>query len=208
MHGGVKQKDTVRLYFAVQQKHMDEGLGEFLYATYGPDIHIIPFAEITRGNLDTAYQSVEHMENQHDELLLLDADNKYNHNNFDIFLRTIPYTVNAMAITCFKPTNISVPNKWANVKLVDGDVAGIKEKDNSWSEYPALIGTFYFANTEYFKQQANMIMRNKLPVGFRTAPEYYVSMVPMQNLNVYAHEVTDVVPLGTPDDVRNFQEVV
>ena len=40
--------------------------------------------------------------------------------------------------------------------------------------------------------------------------EYYMSMVPSHLLKVqrvYSHKITDVIPLGTPEDVKQFEGI-
>lgn len=59
---------------------------------------------------------------------------------------------------------------------------------------------------------ASYIINYEKPVEFNGNKEYYMSMVPAHilkiNSKVYAHEVTDVIPLGTPEDVQKFEMMV
>lgn len=207
------QYKDVKLYFAVLQKHLESGLDRYLYSVYGKDIDIIPFKNITRGNLDTALISCKHMFNLDDDLLVLDSDNKYNDNNFVDFINKLPKSPELMAVTCFDNPDKSIPNKWSNVILNHRkEVVGIREKDNDWVQYPSLVGAFYFAKTEFFMNYASYIIDYEPPVEFNGNKEYYMSMVPAHilkiNSKVYAHEVTNVVPLGTPEDVEHFAKTV
>lgn len=199
-HNGTNQ--SVNLYFAVLQEHIDAGLDTFLYSVYGNNITIVPFTKVTRGNLDTAYISCNQMLD--DDLLILDSDNKYNGNSVDKFISELPSVKNLSAIFVFDTLDKSLPNKWSNARIEDGKVRGIREKDNEWNEYPALIGMFYFSSTSEFLTRANTVLTEYTPVK----GEYYMSMVPANLYDeVYAHYVTDVVPLGTPQDVLLFGEV-
>jgi len=208
-HNTEKQKDGVNLFFAVRQEHLNNGLEEFLHAVYGNNITIIPFAQTTRGNLDTARISCDHMKNTKVPLLILDADNKYDHNKLDEFIKNIPSDISTMSIVCFEPLDAKVPNKWANARVRNGLALEIREKDDSWVNYPSLIGVFYFSKMDQFKNYADFVFDNLEPVGFSDKKEYYMSMLPRYhasiNQNVYVHIVKNVVPLGTPEDVVKFE---
>jgi choline kinase len=211
-HDGKGQGEYVKLHFAVLQEHLDEGLDKFLYSIYGRNIEIIPFKEITRGSLDTAMQAASRMWYKEYPLLVLDSDNKYNDNGFKDFVRELTFKKNGMAVACFDNPDQSLPNKWSNVDVREGVAKGIREKDDSWVHYPTMIGIFYFGQTQFFTNYAKFIMEFHKPVEFNGNAEYYMSMVPSYNISintpVYVHKVIDVVPLGTPEDVKKFEESV
>lgn len=208
-HDGKGQSDYIKLHFAVLQEHLDEGLDKFLYSVYGRNIEIIPFKEVTRGSLDTAMQAVSRMWYKEYPLLVLDADNKYNHNGIEDFIRKLAFKQNAVGIACFEEHEKTLPNKWSNVKVENGLALGVKEKDNEWIDYPALIGVFYFGQTQFFRNYAKFIMEYHKPVEFNGNAEYYMSMVPSYNISikapVHVHKVTDVIPLGVPADIKRFE---
>jgi hypothetical protein len=145
-------------------------------------------------------------------LLVLDSDNKYNHNGFDDFVRGLVFKQNTMAVACFDNPDKSLPNKWSNVEIENGRAVGIREKDDSWVDKPTMIGIFYFGQVQFFVNYAKFIMEFHKPVDFNGNAEYYMSMVPAYNTSintpVYVHTVTDVVPLGTPEDVKKFEESI
>jgi choline kinase len=211
-HNGKGQSEYIKLHFAVLQEHLDEGLDKFLYSIYGRDIEIIPFKEVTRGSLDTAMQVASKMWHKEHPLLVLDSDNKYNDNEFKDFVRDIAFRKNAIAVACFDNPIQSLPNKWSNVIIENGRAIGIREKDDTWVHHPTMIGIFYFGQTKFFKEYAKFIMEFHKPVMFNENAEYYMSMVPSYNVGintpVYVHKVTDVVPLGTPEDVKKFEDSV
>jgi choline kinase len=211
-HDGRGQSDSIKLHFAVLQEHLDEGLDTFLYSIYGRNIEIIPFNQVTGGSLDTAMQAASHMSNKEYPLLVLDSDNKYNDNGFTNFISELSCKKNSIAIASFDNSDQSLPNKWSNVIVENGMAMGIREKDDSWVHYPTLIGIFYFGQTQLFREYAKFIMEFNKPILFNDRAEYYMSMVPAYNISVdtpvYVHTVTDVVPLGTPDDVKKFEESV
>ena len=208
-HDGKGQSDYVKLHFAVLQEHLDEGLDKFLYSIYGRNIEIIPFNQITRGSLDTAMQAASRIWYKEYPLLVLDADNKYDDNGFKDFIRNLNYKQNTMAVACFDNADQSLPNKWSNVEVQNGRAIGIREKDDLWVDKPTMIGIFYFGETQFFVNYAKFITQFHKPVEFNGNAEYYMSMVPSYNISintpVYVHTVTNVVPLGTPEDVKNFE---
>jgi hypothetical protein len=115
-----------------------------------------------------------------------------------------------MAVMCFDNLDKSLPNKWSNVSIEKGVATGIREKDDAWIEHPSLIGTFYFANTDFFINYSSYIINHEKPVIFGGNREYYMSMVPSHLLKVqrvYSHKITDVIPLGTPEDVKQFEGI-
>lgn len=211
-HDGKGQSDYIKLHFAVLQEHLNEGLDKFLYSIYGRNIEIIPFKEVTRGSLDTAMQAASRMWFKEHPLLVLDSDNKYDNNNFQEFVRGLTFKKNVVAVACFEEHEKTLPNKWSNVDVRDGIAKGIREKDDSWVNYPALIGVFYFGQTQFFKEYANFIMQFHKPVEFNGNAEYYMSMVPSYNISintpVYVHKVKNVVPLGVPTDIKKFEESI
>lgn len=211
-HSGKGQDDYVKLHFAVLQEHLDAGLDKFLYSVYGRNIEIIPFKEITKGSLDTAMQAAKRMWYKEYPLLVLDADNKYNDNGFKDFVRGLTFKHNTMAVACFDNPDKSLPNKWSNVEIHGNLATGIREKNDTWVDKPTMIGIFYFGQVNFFINYAKFIMEFHKPVEFNGNSEYYMSMVPAYNISinspVYVHTVTDVVPLGTPDDVKKFEESI
>lgn len=212
-HGGKGQDKNIHLHFAVLQEQLDAGLDKFLYSIYGRNIEIISFKEITRGSLDTALIAASRMLHKDEHLLVLDADNKYEVNDMETFINHLPKKENTMAVFCFDNQDTSLPNKWSNVMATDGKAVGIREKDDSWITHPTMIGIFYFHNTNFFIQYAKFIIFvTAQPVQFNGTAEYYMSMVPSYQVSihapVYVHKVTNVIPLGTPDDVKNFEKSV
>jgi len=211
-HDGKGQTDYIKLHFAVLQEHLDEGLDKFLYSVYGRNIEIIPFKEVTRGSLDTAMQAASRMWYKEYPLLVLDADNKYDDNNLKEFIRGLVFKKNAVAVACFEEHEKTLPNKWSNVDVRNGIAKGIREKDDSWIEHPALIGIFYFGQTQFFTNYAKFIMDFHKPIDFNGNAEYYMSMVPSYNINinipVYVHTVKNVIPLGVPNDLKKFEESI
>lgn len=208
-HDCSEQNSNVNLYFAVLTKHLENGIGDFLYSVYGKNITIIPFDTITRGNLDTARISCEKIKNGNDPILILDSDNMYKDDNMINFIESLPNNLTTMSIFCFEDGKKSLPNKWSNARVKNGLVIEILEKEDIWLNYPTLIGIFYFSKVDQFKNYANYIINNLEPVGFKNKKEYYMSMIPTYHAKigqpVHVHMVKSVVPLGTPEDVESFR---
>lgn len=199
----IQKEDT--LWFAVLKKHQTD-IEPFLYETYGSDIQIIIIDELTNGNLETVYICTEQIDNGN--LIILDCDNKYNHNNIRSFIKQIPADKESSAVFHFKDDNRSLPNKWANLSMNDILVTEIREKDDGWVDKSKLIGIFYVNDISFLRKQAEKIFDRNI----RTNNEYYTSSVFNLNLedgyNVYTHEVKDVVPLGTPEDIKLFERTI
>lgn len=199
-HDGSQQ--DVNLYFAVLQEHLNMGVDKFLYSVYGNNITIIPFQTVTRGSLETAYISSTHIHTS-GSLLVLDSDNKYDAPKLIDFVDTLSNTKQCMAIFVFDSHDKSLPNKWSNAKIENSIVVGVREKDDSWINYPALVGMFYFSDIKYFTKSAYKILQEQNPVK----GEYYMSMLPANLLNnVHFHMISNVVPLGTPEDVEKYKQ--
>ena len=209
-HNTGNQPDNIKLYFAVLSEHLHApyNMQERLHKIYGKNITIIPFETVTRGNLETARLACNHI-NSNEPLLVLDADNKYDHNGLDNFLESIPRDLKTMSIFCFSSKEEKLPNKWCNARVSNNFALELREKDDKWVQYPCLIGIFYFTQVNQFKNYADFILQNGAPVGFEDKKEFYISMVPKYHAAigqaVYVHYVTNVVPLGTPEDVNNFK---
>jgi len=209
-HDGRGQSSDVNLCFAVLLEHLEDGLGEFLKSVYGNNITIIPFEKVTRGNLETARLACDKLHFSNQPILFLDSDNKYDHCGMDEFFQSLPNDLTTMAICCFDDPSKTLPNKWSNARMKNGLAVEIKEKDDLWVNYPALVGAFYFSRVDQFRNYADFIMHNVNPVGARGKEEYYISMVPKHHANigqpVHVHMVNSVVPLGTPEDVNVFMQ--
>ena len=148
----IQKEDT--LWFAVLKKHQTD-IEPFLYKTYGSDIQIVIIDELTDGNLETVYMCIEQMDNNN--LIILDCDNKYDHNNIRSFIEQIPADKESSAVFHFKNDDRSLPNKWANLSMNDTLVTEIREKDNGWVDKSKLIGIFYVNDISFLRKQAEKI---------------------------------------------------
>lgn len=208
-HNNGNQDKSINLCFAVLKEHLENGLEQYLKTVYGERIAIVAFEQITRGNLETASIACKEISFDDDPILILDSDNKYDHNSIDCFLNSLPSDFETMAICCFEDKNKSLPNKWSNAKVTNGLANAIKEKDDAWIDEPCLIGVFYFAKLKRFKSYANFILEEQKPLSIKGKDEFYMSMIPTYHANigkpVFVHFVKSVVSLGTPADVELFK---
>ena len=205
---------TNSLYFAILKEHETHDITSALNSIYGSDINIISFEKLTRGNMQTAYMCATLM-NADEPLLILDCDNKYNDNNL---LETINKAENNgiqdnMIVCYFDPLDQS--SKWSFATFSnDEKVKEILEKDPNALKAGGkpLIGTFWFQKTELFLKYSRFLIGNNLMTGIRGKEEFYMSQIPamhaLNNKSVLAHKVTNVVPLGTPEDIEKFKEKI
>lgn len=197
------------LFFAIRDDQAEFGVEERLKEIYGESINTISFSKTTGGNLETAYACAALMDPDL-PLLVLDSDNKYNDCQLLDTLVEASELGNSMVVTYFDPLDDS--DKWAFV-LTDGAlVTEIVEKDPTALQRGGrpLIGTFWFSSVELFLKYAHFILSQGLKTGTPGKEEFYISQVPaLYAANkgmVFAHKVTDVVPLGTPEDVEKFKK--
>lgn len=196
------------LYFALRQEHEDNGVCEYLKRVYGEDINFIVFQKTTRGNMETAYVSTLSMPAD-EPLLILDADNKYNDEDFLMTLSEAADFHDSMVVTYFDP--IDKDPKWAFVFTDGALVTRIVEKDPKAIEEGGcpLVGTFWFKTTSLFQRYADALIQTNTRTGTTGKEEFYVSQVPSTHVKnggiVFAHKVSNVVPLGTPSDVEKFE---
>lgn len=198
-----------QLYFAVRAEHdVDHNLTDRLKVIYGDDINLIYFKKSTRGNLETAYMCAALMEDE-EALLVLDSDNKYVDNEMlTTFTEALDFD-NSMVVNYFD--TIDADAKWAFAYTDGAVVTKIVEKDPNAVKNGGrpLIGNFWFSNVKIFLQWAQYIITQGFVTGTPGKEEFYISQVPAIHAAnqgaVFAHKVSDVVPLGTPEDVEKFR---
>jgi UDP-N-acetylglucosamine diphosphorylase / glucose-1-phosphate thymidylyltransferase / UDP-N-acetylgalactosamine diphosphorylase / glucosamine-1-phosphate N-acetyltransferase / galactosamine-1-phosphate N-acetyltransferase len=196
------------LFFAIREDQSEYGIEEKLKIMYGEDINLIIFKKTTRGNLETAYTCISMMDPDV-PVLVLDSDNKYNDNSYLDTLTESSEFKDSMVVSYFDPIDDS--DKWAFVISDGALVTEIVEKDKTALQRGGrpLIGTFWFSTADLFMKYADFILRNNLKTGTPGREEFYISQVPsMHTVNggaVFAHKVDDVIPLGTPEDVKKYE---
>ena len=207
-HRGLsKINKEYEIAFAIRAEHDVGGiLTSRLKNIYGTETKIQTFEKLTRGNLETAYISAYNLFGEtDDELLVLDADNHYNGKNF-LFKKNIYATSpeDFGMICCFAPKDNS--EKWCFAKTGHDDkVISLHEKEKVKNSAP-MVGVFYFSKTSLFLNLAKEILDSNETVK----KEFYMSQAIQKMLdkkmNVYGITVSDVCPLGTPEDVAEYSK--
>ena len=200
-----------RIAFSVLQEHIDEWFIDTRLMTIYNEPVIVPFDEVTRGNLETAYQSVEYLIKNSgwsidDPVLILDSDNKYNGSQFMKFIDGRRRKEFA-AICYFKP--LDEKTHWCFAQMEGKRVYNLLEKKHNALELGAkpMVGVFYFSSARLFLKAAEEVFFSE---EGPTDEEYYMSKVVQHLISkdvwVYGCEVTDVDPLGTPADVNKYEQ--
>jgi capsule biosynthesis phosphatase len=213
---------TDRLAFAVLTKDVVVyDMSARLKDIYGQGIHIVEFPDLTRGNLETAYEAVSHLIGRcswkRDEaILILDSDNMYDGSQFWVFIDTLEKSSFSISghggaepgrfgVVCyFEP--LDDKTHWCFVQMKGKTVYNILEKHPAALEVGGkpIVGTFYFTSAKLFMDVASDV----ITMNIRSKGEFYMSQA-MEGLlefdiPVYGHKVTEVVPLGTPEDLKKF----
>lgn len=195
------------LYFAIRDDQEEFGMSERLKEIYGPDINIISFKKTTEGSLETAYICATLMQEDL-PLLVLDSDNKYDNNDLLSTIAEANEFSDSMVVSYFDPMDDS--SKWSFVFSDGAVVTEIVEKDPTALQRGGrpLIGNFWFSSTKLFLTYSRFLISNRWKTGTLGKEEFYMSQVPTIHAKnkgvVFAHKVSNVVPLGTPEDVEKF----
>ena len=200
-----------QLAFAVLQEHIEKWSIDTQLTSIYNDSTIIPFDKLTRGNLETASHAVSSMTerglwNPMDPIFILDSDNKYDGSHVEAFVREKERESTDFASICyFEP--LDEKTHWCFAQMRHDLVWNLLEKDIHSLRLGAkpMMGTFYFSTAQLFLDAAEDVLFS----GHETAGEFYMSQAIQRlidkDVNVYGCEVTDVVPLGTPEDVNRFE---
>jgi capsule biosynthesis phosphatase len=138
-------------------------------------------------------------------LLILDGDNAYDGSRIlDGFDAKLDAWEDYAIIYYFQPTNDD--SHWAFAMLRRDRVWDIQEK-NPHAPFcggKPMVGVFFFSNVRLFLEAADTVLKR----GIKTANEFFMSQAVKQLLDddipVLGQEVTDVIPLGTPQDVEQY----
>ena len=201
-----------KLAFAVLSEHKDFGIEAELMDAYGHDIEFIWFDRVTRGNLETASWAIDKLVKSGKwedtaPVLILDSDNAYNSNDLmgtlaDLYIQH--YGKDYGLICYFEP--IDSKTHWCFAQVKSGRCVNLLEKNPAALAVGGkpMVGTFFFNSAKLFLNLASDI----LMMGQKTAGEFYMSqavdLMLDYNMQVFAHQVTEVIPLGTPDYLKLF----
>ncbi len=191
-------------YFAIRKDH-DDVYQVYDYLKKFEKSKVLFLKNCTRGNLETAHVTYKKMNiDENSPIVFLDSDNKFDSNNFIEFVKS--KHGNFGAVCYFKPIDSS--NKWCFAYNEGDRVLKISEKDplGALNGGKPLVGVFYFSSGKLFDEIATKILANDETVK----EEFYMSQTITELINneipVYCHEVLNVDPLGTPEDVKIFEE--
>ena len=209
-----KSKNNPDLYFSFLQK--DENffnITDRLKRVYGHEIKFNIFKDITRGNLETAYETIKQSEIKDDDpVLFLDSDNKYNGENLETFLNVLHQfdTEDFASIVYFNPIDNS--SKWC-FAFVDEEtkkIKTIKEKEETAiiEGGEPMVGVFYFSSAKLFKKLAEGVLNSDKPVHNEFYMSQSIELAIEKNISVYGLLVDDVVPLGTPKDIVKARQIL
>ena len=190
------------LIFAIRTEHDKQfHVADRLRSIYGNSISIVEFEALTRGNLETAYLAAKPIDND-DPILFLDSDNYYDGSGFETFVqRFMDSYRDFAAVVYFEPHDRSY--KWCFAHTDGYSVTELREKDKYSLDEGGkpMVGVFYFNNKRMFMKVAEDILAS----GQTVANEFYMSQsisnLISNGVPVYGHEVTNVIPLGTPKDI-------
>lgn len=195
-----------KLWFGVLQEHINTyQIDSWLKGIYGEEINIIVMPQLTRGNLETAKIITDKIfDNDINELLrpllILDGDNEYKCNEIEF---TMNSNTDYACIYWFEPIDIS--GKWCYAMINNGFVYDLKEK-NIHAQYcggKPMVGVFYFSRGFLFRNTANSVILNENTTANN---EFYMSQtineLIKRRIPVSEKMVYDVIPLGTPEDVK------
>lgn len=197
--------ESKNLHFAIRTDHLQYFPADSYILDHFKDSKIFQFAKLTRGNMETAYLTSLHFDfNPEEPLLILDADNLYNGSNFLNDLLKI--NEKDFGTVCyFERLNDDI--KWGfGIFDKDNNLLEIIEKDKRAIELNGnpLMGNFYFSKAKLFLDTSKKILENDSP----NKGEYYMTQIfgslIKENIPIKGIKVTDVKPLGTPEDILNY----
>jgi NDP-sugar pyrophosphorylase family protein len=202
-----------KIIFAIRQKDEDNfQITKRLTKIYGKKIDFKVFDNLTKGNLETAFLSLNKFSNIHhkEDLLILDSDNHYDGSNLINFINILKLKHSLFSAICdFDPIDNSA--KWC-FAIKNGDrVNKLVEKDNQalLQGGKPMVGVFYFSQIQLFKRIAEYILNQKIEYE-KEKKEIYMSQSVQKcidlNIPVYGLNVKNVIPLGTPEDIVNLKD--
>lgn len=193
--------------FAIRVEHEQQyGVKRQLTARYGPTTKFLEVQGPIRGNLHTGFVTSQSlMADKSAPILFLDSDNKYEISGFQKLLSKIPEK--DYVVLCYFQLSNQEDLQWGfcAVDPVTQKVSKLKEKEKLESGQP-MIGFFYWSSAAFFEKIASETMRSEAP-GKNS--EYYMTQgidyAVRTGYAVYAFKSDIMVPLGTPEDVKVFE---
>jgi len=219
LHDMGVQREDVNLWFAMRSQ--DAKYVRSMETKYGRNIrkNIVFFDKVTRGNLETAYKTVKCMANVDGPLYIFDCDNKFVCPELSEYSWASRFLYKFTTDDGLKRNitmgfgyehNDPTDTRWANAVIrkeccskAYTRMLKIHEKDPKYSAYPRLIGIFAYTSPQYFMDLASNILENEQTTA---NGEFYISQTLQPNDPFVV--VDHFIPLGTPDDVKKFEETI
>ncbi|MBI2664960.1 glycosyltransferase family 2 protein [Candidatus Woesearchaeota archaeon] len=188
------------LIFIIRKEHVDRfQLDAKLKEIFSPEIRVIVIDYVTEGAACTVLLAKEFINND-EPLIVSDCDHFFRNDEYNNLVASIPEGV-AGAIPVFKAEG----EKWSFTKF-DGShtVSQVAEKVRI-SDYANIGGYFFSRGSDFVSAAEEMIAK-----GMKIKNEYYVAPVYERLLvrgkTIKAAICNEVWGLGTPEDVKNFEE--
>lgn len=184
-------------YFIIQKEHSP--FFKPLLKALKPNCQVIEVDGITEGALCTVLKAKEFINNEN-ELLVCNSDQYFHWNKEDFFYEIDNHNADGSILT-FKATE----QKWSFAKINNGWVEGVVEKEVGYSD-DATVGLYHFKRGDTFVKYAEKMIQEQR----KTRGEYY--LCPIYNdlikngLKIRAFQCDKMVPLGTPEDLKIFEE--
>lgn len=195
------------------ETHIKKVMRDNILPALVPKVNVLRMADDQRGNLDTAYRVaidlVKRLDGDPDpELLILDADNQWKSQYFDMWIDgALRENKRFTATVGFRSPPNEEP-KWCYAQCYQTAtgqymVSGLYEKEIpplvATARVFPMVGVFYFSCMSIFMKRA--FERLQVPIE----GEYYMSSVLKANdAPCYLYVTSEMTPLGTPEDVAEL----
>ncbi len=193
-----------KLIFVCLKEHEKFSVSSFIKDRVVPNnINIVFLSKVTKGQAETVYKAKQFI-NDYDELLIYNIDTFFHSNR----LREILLDKNLKkdgVLGAF--IDESKDDKWSFAKINKNKCVTKTTEKKKISNF-ALTGMYHFTKAGDFLNTAKTWIEN----GEMVKNEYYIA--PMYNDLIkqgrqYVLDIADeFIPLGTPKDVKNFEEKV
>jgi len=189
-----------KYYFIVKQDDFTNQLETLLYSIM-PDCTILKVTELTRGPAETCLTAREFIDND-DELLIANSDQILWWDS-ELFLRCARTEKLQGLILTYNSRSSN--NSYALISK-EGFVQEVREKEVI-SDI-ALAGVHYWRKGRYFVESTDrmIIENNKSHDEFYVGPTYNYLIEDFRKIGVYNLSSFQHNPVGTPEDLREFEE--
>jgi len=192
---GVVDEDSY--VFPILEEHARQyDLDDKLREIFGPEIHVVTLQDMVEGPAQTILEAREFI---HDEELIILFGDQYLAGPFG-------EQIDETEADGLIPVMESTESRWGYARTDDdGTVKEVAEKDVISSN--AIPGFHYFKRgTDYVTGAQRMIEKDIRTHGIFKVSPVYNELIQMGR-DVRAFPVDEMLPLGTPDDVKRFEQI-